>query len=201
MLASFEHRFVFLCNPKTGTTALEHALDPHCEVRVGKTPNWKHLNYFAVKALFGETFDNAGCDYVTVVRDPLDTLHSWYRYRQRRALRQPGHPNRARFTGDISFEAFVGEWIAQSSERARVGISVNFCISPADEVAPALYWRYEDLDNLKAWQEDRIGAEVTIPFKNRSPEPPQSFDRDALLALPEIQNVYDAFRRIPTVTC
>ncbi|MEL6204204.1 MAG: hypothetical protein AAFR47_02675 [Pseudomonadota bacterium] len=199
MLATFDHRFVLLSNPKTGTTALEAALQRHCEVHVGKTPQWKHLTYFGVKDRFGDLFDRAGCDYVTVIRDPIDTLHSWYRYRQRDALKNPRGRKHSLYTGAISFEQFVDEWAAGSTPRARAGTSAKFCISPDGKVAPAMHWRYDRLDRLVAWLEGRIGAEISLPRKNVSPSTRAPFDRDAMMALPAIQAVYDAYARIPAI--
>ena len=42
-----------------------------------------------------------------IVREPFDWMYSWYRFRQRDALKNPAHPFHYRYTGNIGFDEFV----------------------------------------------------------------------------------------------
>ncbi len=191
MIASFDHRMVMLCNPKTATTSIEAALQDHFEVKVSKSPKWKHMTYFRVRDKFGDTFDRAGCDYVTVVRDPIDTLNSWYRYRSRDKL-----ANSDKSTAGIGFEQFVREWSDRSSNRASVRTSVEFCFQ-GDTLAPGLFWHYEALPDLADWISERVGVPIGLPRLNVSQKKDAGFDRDALMKLPRVQSCYQLFEKIP----
>ncbi|MBO6776865.1 MAG: sulfotransferase domain-containing protein [Marinibacterium sp.] len=192
MIASFDHRLVVLCNPKTATTSLESALKNHFEIKVSKSPKWKHLTYFRARDLFGDLFDRAGCNYVTVVRDPLDTLNSWYRYRSRDKVADDSRKS----TRDISFEQFVSEWADGSTPRARVRTSVEFCYND-DVLAHSIYWHYEALPQLTDWISDRIGEKLELPRLNVSKRADDGFDRDAMMKLPRVAACYELFEKIP----
>lgn len=192
MIASFDHRLVVLCNPKTATTSLESALKNHFEIKVSKSPKWKHLTYFRARDLFGDLFDRAGCNYVTVVRNPLDTLNSWYRYRSRDKVADDSRKS----TRDISFEQFVSEWADGSTPRARVRTSVEFCYND-DVLAPSIYWNYEALPQLTDWISDRIGEKLELPRLNVSKRADDGFDRDAMMKLPRVAACYELFEKIP----
>ena len=88
MLISISKRFLFIANSKTASTSLSKALRPYAEIERQGSPDRKHVSMGAVldhyKFLFElppfapDTFFRFG-----VIRDPLDWIHSWYRYRQR----------------------------------------------------------------------------------------------------------------------
>ena len=82
MLASPIHKFVLLMNPKTATTSYNKSVVGRCaHIRVGRNEFFKHLTYAAYRDMFGDYFDRKGCDVFIVVREPLDVLRSWYRFR------------------------------------------------------------------------------------------------------------------------
>ena len=143
MLASVEKGFVLLCNPKTGTTALEEAFGKFADIRTGGSPKWKHINYDKMTAIFGDYFQRRGCKIYGVARHPADALVSWYRYRSRKQLRDPRH--RDKYTGDIPFSQFMEEWANRRTTRARVPVSVEWCLTRRKKPAPMIFYRYEDL--------------------------------------------------------
>ncbi|MEF9604569.1 gamma-glutamyl kinase, partial [Paracoccus sp. PXZ] len=94
MLIFLQPRIVLLSVPKTGTTALEQALAPRAEIAFRSRPEIKHLNLrqylHRIRPLLAP-LGEPDFETVAVIREPLDWLRSWYRFRARDEL--IGHPN------------------------------------------------------------------------------------------------------------
>ncbi len=195
MLASVEKGFVLLCNPKTGTTALEEAFEKFADIRTGGSPEWKHLNYDKMTAIFGDYFQRRGCKIYGVARHPADALVSWYRYRSRKQLRDPRH--REKYTGDIPFSQFMEEWAERRTQRARVPVSVEWCLTRRKQPAPMIFYRYEDLPALLAVLSGHVGCKVAAEKRNVSPERALDVERSDILALPRMQRCIELYDRIP----
>ena len=102
MLVFIAQKLVFLAMPKTGTTAIEAAMDPWADA-VFRTPSGlKHTNIQRFNRFYRKPFEshaNGDIETVCVVREPVDWLGSWYRYRSREQLH--GRPNS---TSHVSFD-------------------------------------------------------------------------------------------------
>ncbi len=196
MLASVEKGFVLLSNPKSGTTALEAAFERFADIRTGGSPKWKHINYDQMTEVFGDYFQRQGCTIYGAVRHPVDTLASWYRYRSRPSLSKRKRDN---WTGDIPFSQFAAEWADKSSQRARVPVSVQWCMTSAGTPAPMRFYRYEDLGLMLEALCAHVGETVTLERRNRSPERPLDMDREAVAALPRMRQFIKAYETIPFV--
>ena len=157
MLASVEKGFVLLSNPKSGTTALEAAFEKYADIRTGGSPKWKHINYDRMVGIFGDYFERRGCMVYGVARHPVDTLASWYRYRSRRQLASPRHQQ---YTGDIPFSQFVEEWADRRTLRAKVPVSVKWCLTRGGKPAPITFYRYEDVPLLFEVLSAHVGGKV-----------------------------------------
>jgi hypothetical protein len=194
MIASVEKGFVLLSNPKCGTTSIEAAFDRFADIRVGNSPKWKHINYDRMTEVFGDYFQRRGCTIYAVARDPVDSLVSWYRYRSRTDLarRRP-----ERYTGDIPFSQFAEEWQAGSTKRARVPVSVNWCLTRDGSPAPITFYRYEDLPQLLDVLCRHLGQRVTLERRNVSPDRPIDLDRAAVAALPKMRRFIEIYDSIP----
>ncbi|HRO15129.1 MAG TPA: gamma-glutamyl kinase, partial [Paracoccus sp. (in: a-proteobacteria)] len=108
MLAFVRARLVLFSVPKTGTTALESALAGRAELILRSRPEIKHLNlrqYHAHVAPILRMIPGQRFETVAVIRDPVDWLGSWYRYRSRADL--VGRPNS---TAHVSFDRFVEDY-------------------------------------------------------------------------------------------
>ena len=193
MLASVEKGFVLLSNPKSGTTALEAAFERFAGIRTGGTPKWKHLNFERMTEVFGDYFQRQGCTIYGVARHPVDTLVSWYRYRSRPTARRAGEP----YTGGIPFSQFAEEWNGRATPRARVPVSVKWCMTRDGTPAPMTFYRYEDLGRLHEALVAHVGEPVALERRNRSPERPLDLDRAAVAALPRMQAFLEAYATIP----
>ncbi|AXI44767.1 hypothetical protein C1J03_01190 [Sulfitobacter sp. SK012] len=94
MLISIEKRFMFLANTKTASTSIEDALLPYTDIYRGGTPARKHISardaYPAYPFLFKQpdfaprTFFRFG-----VMREPMDWIGSWFRYRKGNQVETP----------------------------------------------------------------------------------------------------------------
>ena len=171
MIASVDHGFVLLANPKCASTALESAFGHVAEFTVSKKPHWKHLSYRQYREIFGDYFERNGCDVFAVVRDPFDLLCSWWRYRQRPKILDPAHPRHANRTSEVSFREWLHEWGSHNPPpRARVGGQKETLCDHDGAPGEIRFYRYEDLDGLVAELNRRIGGDVTLARSNESPQ-------------------------------
>ncbi len=107
------HGFVLLSMPKCASTSLVRSLQGKAELVLRVNPRLKHMNCRSFHTLMVPVLQNGGyerTDYelVSLFREPLAWLESWWRYRQRPALAKE---DAAKFTGEISFEEFVGRYV------------------------------------------------------------------------------------------
>lgn len=169
MLIFARERLVFLSVPKTGTTAFAQALAPHASLVVTAPPELKHAPVFRYNRFFRqmvERFVGPDVAILAVMREPVDWLGSWYRYRGRAALR--GHPNG---TQGISFDEFVQAYCRREPpDFARVGSQAKFLEPQRNGVRVTHLFRYEDQAGLRAFLEERLGVALDPPRTNRSPE-------------------------------
>lgn len=97
MLIGVRNRFVFVANTKTASTSIEHALAPHAEIMRGGGPARKHMGLAEILAeydfLFGQEAHRPE-DYFKfgVMRDPVEWILSWYRYRRGNTVEHPLPP-------------------------------------------------------------------------------------------------------------
>ena len=175
MLVFIAQKLVFLATPKTGTTAIETAMDPWADT-VFRTPsglkhtNIKRFNWFYRKAF--ESHANGDIETVCVVREPVDWLGSWYRYRSREQLH--GRPNS---TSHVSFDEFVETYMSKDRPSwAQVGDQAKFTQPNPDGPAITHLFQYEQMDKLVTFLQDRFQREITLPQVNVSPKSQLTLD-------------------------
>jgi hypothetical protein len=168
VLVFWKERLVFLAVPKTGTTALEGALAPRASMVLREPPILKHAPIYRYRRFVEPLFAVAGADpleTMAVIRDPVDWLSSWYRYRHRDDLK--GHPNS---TQGISFDDFVIEYTkGKPAAFAAVGSQAKFVQGPDDDVQVTYLFRYEQQDRLIGFLEQRLAVRLDLPRLNISP--------------------------------
>ena len=102
---------------------------------------------------------------MAIVRNPIDWLGSWYRYRAREDL--IGHENS---THGISFDDFVLEYCkGQPAPFANVGSQNKFLRINDREIGADHLFQYEQWDKVIAYLEDRLAFKITLKLKNVSP--------------------------------
>lgn len=168
MLVFSNAKLVFLSVPKTGTTAYEDSLAPLAALVVRDPPELKHAPVFRYNRFFRpalERFMGEGMTVLAVMREPVDWLGSWYRYRQRPFMK--GQPNA---THDISFDDFATAY-AQGDKPAfaNVGSQAKFLEPTKNGTAVTHLFRYDDQAGLVAFLQDRLQTTIKTRQMNASP--------------------------------
>lgn len=167
MLVFWQQKLALLATPKTGTTAIEAALESLAAVVIQRPPQLKHTSVQKFHRFMGpylETTAGAPFTVVAVMREPLDWLGSWYRYRQRDDM-----GNEKKSTVGISFEQFVQAYCTESPpDFAAVGSQARF-LQPKQGRGLDHLFRYEKIEELILFLEDRLGCEIILPRLNVSP--------------------------------
>jgi hypothetical protein len=167
MLVFWDQRLVFLATPKTGSTAIAMALESLAAVSVQRPPVLKHTTVQRFHRFVGPYLRAAsGEDFTTValMREPLDWLGSWYRFRQRDDMAE-GAPN----TRSMSFDDFAHAYCETPRPAiADVGSQARF-LTPEGKLPVDRIFRYERIDRFVEFLEDRLGCEIHLPRVNVSP--------------------------------
>lgn len=168
MLVFWNENLVYLAVPKTGTTALEAALDPHAAISFRRPPNVKHSHAYRFQTFTKPLLDRSArkkWQLVAVIRDPVSWLGSWYRYLQRDGMQ--GDP---RYTGAISFETFVEDHLRPTPPRhADVGRQSFMVMADNGNLLVDRLFAYEQQSQLIRFFEDRLGVSLELSHKNVSP--------------------------------
>jgi hypothetical protein len=183
MIVFMKEKPVILSAPKTGTTSLQAALEPHASIMFRDPPRVKHINLAKYQRQIRKLLENLSdgpFETFGIVRHPLDWMGSWYRYRQRDRLM--GHQNS---THGISFDAFLSAYMSQDRPHfARVGDQARFFKPRPDDQPLDHLFQYKQLDQAVAFLENRLGRQIQLPQKNVSPK----------IDLPVSDENYDAFQ-------
>ena len=86
MLVFWHQHLAMLATPKTGTTAIEAALESMAHMAIQRPPQLKHTSVRKYHRFIGPWLESVAGRPFTVVatmREPLDWLGRWYSYRQR----------------------------------------------------------------------------------------------------------------------
>lgn len=168
MLVFWNERLVFLSVPKTGSTAWEAALAPRAAMSIQDPPGLKHAPVYRYNRFFRPMMEKFGApdmETLAVMRDPVDWLGSWYRYRRRPSLM--GQRNS---THDVSFDQFVTAWMTDRPPPfADVGSQAKFLEERPNGTGVTHLFRYEDQAGLRGFLEARLGGPITTDRANVSP--------------------------------
>lgn len=166
MLVFWEQRIAFLATPKTGSTAVAAALESLAAVSIQRPPLLKHTTVHRYRRFVGPFLEAASKDTFTVValmREPIDWLGSWYRFRQREET------DAGKSTKGMSFDDFALAWCQDPRpDFADVGSQGKF-LRPRQGVGVDRLFRYEEIDSFVHFLEERLGCEITLPRLNVSP--------------------------------
>lgn len=169
MLVFWKEKLVLFAIPKTGTTALEGALAPSASMVMRDPTDLKHANVYRYQRFLVPLFRRLGQDdmeTIAVIRQPVDRLGSWYRYRSRDDL--AGHPNS---TKGVTFDQFVAEYLkGKPAPYAALGSQARFLNDSDGNMAITHLFRYEALPKLVAFLEDRLKRKIVLPKVNVSPK-------------------------------
>lgn len=167
MLVFWKPKLVFLATPKTGTTAIEAALESLAAESIPRPPPLKHTSVQRYHRFLNAYLEDAAGGPFTVValiREPRDWLGSWYRYRQRDGV---GNPKKS--TKGISFDDFVQAYCTENRpEFANVGSQARFLKASDGKWVDHLF-RYEDIGAFVHFLEEKLNCEISLPRLNVSP--------------------------------
>lgn len=169
MLVFWDQRLVFLATPKTGSTAVETALDSLAAVAIQRPPVMKHMtfdSYSRFLALYLEKCSNgAPFTVIALMREPVSWLSSWYRFRQRDDIPVP-----ANSTAGMSFDDFVRGYLQSPRPAfANVGSQARFLRPRAEHKIDHVFC-YEQMDRFVDFLEARLDCSIELPRVNVSPE-------------------------------
>ncbi len=164
MRVSSKYNFTFLCMPKCASTSIEKALDPYSQLSTFKNPKMKHTN-FSKYAKYIKPFVGAkDIEVVCLMREPISWLNSWYRFRCRSNMK-----NLKNYCGDLSFQEWIDEYLSENrSSRAKIGVQNTFFKDKAGNIGVDKIFKYEHLEEIKKFFENKIGDTVNIPTLNQS---------------------------------
>ncbi|MDO5632466.1 MAG: hypothetical protein Q4G22_11600 [Paracoccus sp. (in: a-proteobacteria)] len=166
MLIFWNPRLAFLATPKAGSSAVEAALEPLACAAMMRPPQLKHTDLSRWRSHVGPWLsETAGAPFTTValMREPVDWLRSWYRFRLRDDLDDPSHAMQG-----VSFAAFARAYGDQSSVvRQMTGTQSAFLIDGA--ARPDRIFRYEDMPAFIAYLEDMLDCVIELPRVNVPP--------------------------------
>lgn len=179
MIVFMPKNLVFLSVPKTGTTAYVNALRPRASVIISDPPGLKHTNLAKFQRQFLpilQKSSKSALETMAVVREPLDWLGSWYRYRQRPKL--DGHENS---TKGISFDEFISSYLRGDKPKfAQVGDIAKF-VKPAQGQSELTHlFKYEAQDRVHSFLQDRLELELSLEQRNVSPKIPLEIEPKTL---------------------
>lgn len=175
MLIFFKERLALLSVPKTGSTAYEMALRHRADIVVSGPPDLKHAPVRRYDRFFQNIFrkmHDTEMEIMAVVREPVDWLGSWYRYRSRIEL--SGQPHSTR---DMRFDEFVQAYMQNPRPAfADVGSQSEFFRTRSNGAGASYVFRYEHQDKILDFLQNRLNTEIQLTRENVSPQ------RDLVLA-------------------
>lgn len=199
MLVFWEQRLAILATPKTGSTAIQNALESMATLSIQRPPILKHTTVHRFHRFIGPYLENTAGQAFTVaalMREPRDWLGSWFRYRQREDVIDPDKSTRG-----MDFDRFVNAWCDDPQpEFANVGSQSRF-LKPKGERGVDHLFRYEEIDSFVHFLEDRLGCEIILPRLNVSPDAPLNLSAETEARLRKAAardfDLYDSIRHAP----
>lgn len=175
MLVFWDAGLVLLATPKTGTHALEEALKESADLAFLHPPRIKHMTHaWACQVLPRIVGPKEWGRFrtVAVMREPLDWLGSWYRYRTRDDLRGAENSTRG-----YSFSEFLRGYMApEQPPHARLGRQWRFFRDANDGVGVDHLFAYEDFAKLVDFLQTRLERSIALERLNVSPDAPLDVD-------------------------
>jgi hypothetical protein len=175
MLAFLPEGLVLLAVPKTGTTALANVLGPRATMMLRQPLKHLPLERFNRQVLpLLESAASGPIETIAVLREPVDWLGSWYRYRARPDL--IGHRNS---TEGMSFDAFVTAYASRKPPAcAAVGSQARYVFGRSGERGVTHLFRHDRSEELVRFLEERLDRAIELPRSNVSPVLPTPLSPD-----------------------
>lgn len=182
MLVFWKAGLILLAAPKTGTHAVEQALGAQADLAFRHPPRLKHMRNMWARKTILRLVDKSERDRfqtVAVVRDPVDWLGSWFRFRQREDIR-----GQATSTATMSFDQFLRDHMkTPPPPHAAVGSQWNFIRDENDSIGVDYLFAYERFETYVSFLEDRLKTKINLERSNVSPKGDLTAKQDTMAAL------------------
>lgn len=196
MLVFWKQRLVILATPKTGSTAIETALDSLSVMTLARPPELKHTPAYRYQRFIRPYLRaTAGGDFtaVALMREPIDWLGSWYRFRRRDDVDSP-----EKSTKELDFAEFAqGYMTSPRPPFAEIGRQARFLSGMKDApLGVDRLFRFEEIDRFTAFLEEQLDFPLELPRLNVSPQGdlalPPSLESELRAYLAPEYALYDA---------
>lgn len=170
MLVFWKQRLVILATPKTGSTAITTALESLSVMTLLRPPELKHTPAYRYQRFIRPYLRAAaGGEFtaVALMREPIDWLGSWYRFRRRDDIDSP-----EKSTSHLSFAEFAQAYMADPRPAfAQIGRQAKF-LSGMNDAALGVdrLFRFEEIDRFIAFLEEQLDFPLELPRLNVSPQ-------------------------------
>ena len=167
MMAFPRHGFVLLAMPKCASTSLEAALAPYADLVIDRPPGLKHLGASGfgrriAPRLAADGHDRDSYELVTMFRDPVRWLESWWRYRSRpeSVRHRPGADS-----SEMSFEEFARRYVDGDPDAPTPRGRPGQFLTVDDVVEVDRVLAVERPEAWQAWFRSRLGDEVEFDYR------------------------------------
>ena len=173
MLIFAEKKLIIYSMPKTGTTSIQKALENSATIKFGRTGKYglKHIdaqNFQKWKKTLKNQFPGDKFVSCCVMREPIDLLRSWYKYRSRTKVKSD-----KQFTGNMTFDKYLNNLyekkIQDKSNRTPFNRQSRF-LFPKNKMLIDRIFPYQNFDSFIEFITRKIGKDFEIPKVNISPK-------------------------------
>ncbi len=162
-----KQNLAFLAVPKTGSTAYELALRGEADIVFARRRKHLTAGQFQRKLVpfLADSFD-LHPERMAIMRDPIEQIRSWYRYRT---------APKSRFASDtsssMSFDDFV-RGVLQNPQPSfcAIGSQYNFLTMSDGHLPLEHVFAYEAQETIRSFLSDRFGQHIAPAIKNPSPQ-------------------------------
>jgi len=169
MLVFVDANLTLFAVPKTGSTAYHVSMRSRADIVLAHKAYLKHMNLRTYERHFAPYLAQVHGlrpERAAVMRDPLEHLRSWYRYRQR-----PERRGTPRSAAGMNFDDFALASIADDPPTcADIGSQHGFLCSDDGAVHVEHLFAYEKLQVFHRFLEERTGRRIEVSQRNVSPE-------------------------------
>jgi hypothetical protein len=191
--------FVLLALPKTASTALERTLAPYATEVVSAPPGRKHLPargfvHTTAHELAERGHPRESYELVTMFREPIAWLESWWRYRARpESVRHRPGADRS----ELSFDEFARRYVDGDPDAPTPRGRPGQFLTVDDVVEVDRVLAVERPEAWQAWFRSRLGEDVAFERRNVSPPADPELADDTRAALVDFfAPEYDVWSRL-----
>lgn len=169
MMVFLDKSLVFFAVPKTASTAFHRALGSKANILFSNSPQMRHIRpkqFNSSIAPFVLPLMPAPLTSIAVIREPIEWIGSWYRYRQR--LKFETSPSSTR---NISFDTFIEGYLSDAHPTyAEVGQQSIFITGGTEKPLVTQLWRYDAISDLTLFLNLHLGIKFELEQVNVSPK-------------------------------